>query len=282
MELEQMRQLDAIDRFGTMSAAAEHLHLTQPSLSRSMKRLEADLGQELFDRTGNRATLNEAGQIALGHAHALLAEERRLRDDFDELSRRQRTLKVASVAPAPVWHFTSLVVARFPGVILEPDLLTARQVEAALINREADFSITLHPLQLPGMTSVPLMTEDLYVSAPKDDPLAKRASVSFSELDGRTFLLYEQIGFWMDVHQQHLPHSQMILQKDRNVFMQLVRSTNLLCFTTNAPENAPASVDRVSVPIVDGDAHATFFLTAHADAPEQVLHIMDWVDEQQG
>ena len=53
MELEQLRQLVEIERLGTISAAAEKLHLTQPSLSRSMKRLETDLGQELFDRTRN-------------------------------------------------------------------------------------------------------------------------------------------------------------------------------------------------------------------------------------
>ena len=51
MELEQMRQLDAIARRGTISAAAEELHLSQPALSRSIRRLERELGQELFDRT---------------------------------------------------------------------------------------------------------------------------------------------------------------------------------------------------------------------------------------
>ena len=50
---------------GTISAAAEKLHLTQPSLSRSMKRLETDLGQELFDRTRNHVELNEAGRLAV-------------------------------------------------------------------------------------------------------------------------------------------------------------------------------------------------------------------------
>ena len=54
MELEQLRQLDAIARRGTMSAAARALHLSQPALSRSLARLEAELGQPLFDRLGRR------------------------------------------------------------------------------------------------------------------------------------------------------------------------------------------------------------------------------------
>lgn len=50
MELEQMRQLEAIERLGTVSAAAEELHISQPALSRSIQRLEAELGCTLFDR----------------------------------------------------------------------------------------------------------------------------------------------------------------------------------------------------------------------------------------
>lgn len=282
MELEQLRQLDAICRYGTMSAAAEHLHITQPSLSRSIKRLEADLGQPLFDRTGNSVTLNGAGQVALDHARAMLAEERRLRDDFDELARRQRTLKVLSVAPAPTWRFSALVVERFPGAILDPELVSMRVADGALLNQEADFSITLHPLQLPGMASTPLMTEDLSVSFPAGHPLAGRKAVSFAELDGETFLVYEQIGFWMDVARERLPHSQLIVQKDRTVFTQLVQGSDLLCFTTDAPENTSVANSRVRVPLVDGSAHATFFLNARADASERVLQIFDWVRSQAG
>lgn len=280
MELEQLRQLEAIDRYGTMSAAAEHLHITQPSLSRSVKRLEADLGQELFDRTGNRATMNDAGRLALENARVILADVRRMRDAFDELSRRQRTLKVSSVAPAPTWRLTALTVERFPGVILDPDLVTPQQADAALINREADFSITLHPLQLPGMVSIPLMTEDLYASVPADSEFAKKKTLSFAELDGQSFLVYEQIGFWMDMCNEQMPHAQVIVQKDRTVFTQLVKSTNLLCFTTDAPENAGTFDNRVRVPIIDGAAHATFFLNARTDATDQVNQIMDWVRQQ--
>lgn len=280
MELEQLRQLDAIERYGTISAAAEHLHITQPSLSRSIKRLEADLGQQLFDRTKNSVRFNDAGRVALEHAHAMLAEERRLRDDFDELARRQRTLKVFSVAPAPTWRLSALVVERFPGVILDPELVSIRQAQAALVNQDADFSITLRPLQLPGMTSVAIMTEDLALSAPASSPFAQRDTVSFADLDGEPFLVFEQIGFWMDACRDKLPHSQVIVQKDRMVFMQLVQSSDLLCFTTDAPENASVAANRVRVPIVDAEAHATFFLNARTDAPQQVARIMDWVRGQ--
>ena len=65
MELEQLRQLEAIARKGTLLSAAEELHISQSALSRSLRRLEDDLGQPLFDRTRNAMHINEAGYRAI-------------------------------------------------------------------------------------------------------------------------------------------------------------------------------------------------------------------------
>ena len=75
MEFEQLRQLIAVSEAGTMSGAAMATHITQPSLSRSMRRLEEELDCELFDRTRNSATLNGAGRVAVEHARDILAAE---------------------------------------------------------------------------------------------------------------------------------------------------------------------------------------------------------------
>ena len=94
MDLQQLRQLEEIARQGTMSAAARVLHLSQPALSRSLARLEAELGQPLFDRPGRRLVLNEAGRLALEHARAILREEQAMRAGLAELSQRTRALRV--------------------------------------------------------------------------------------------------------------------------------------------------------------------------------------------
>lgn len=280
MELEQLRQLTAVRDHGTISAAAEALHISQPALSRSLRRLEADLGQELFERTHNRARFNEAGELALTHADAVLAEVRRMREDFDELARRQRTLKVASVAPAPVWKLSALALERDPTTILDPQMTDARAAERALLNREATFAVTTSPVQPPNVVSRPLMTEDLYLSVPLTNPLATQPVVSFAQMDGQPFIVFEQVGSWMDVVRRDLPHSEVIVQRDRTVFMQLVGATELLGFTTDAPENAGIPEGRARIPIADADAHATFFLSVMADAPREVRALFDWVCEQ--
>ena len=200
-----------------------------------------------------------------------------MRDDFDALARRLRTLKVATVAPAPSWRLAALVVERYPGTILDPEILDPSRVDLALFSREADLAITLHPIQAPGMLSTPLMTEDLYLNAHLKHHLAKRRTVNFSDLDGESFLVFEQIGFWMEMCRRNLPGSQLIVQKDRTVFAQLVKSTELCSFSTDAPENLSLQADRIQVPIVDAEAHATFFLCVRQDATERAREIFGWV-----
>lgn len=69
-------------------------------------------------------------------------------------------------------------------------------------------------------------------------------------------------------------HSSKSVRDDRVVFSRPMNSMDILCFTTDAPENEGEVPGRVTVPIVDADAHATYFLVAPADAPQQVLDVL--------
>lgn len=280
VNLEQLIQLVEIERQGTISSAAERLHMTQPSLSRSMQRLEAELGQELFDRARNRARINDAGRIVAEHAREMLASEQRMRDALDELAKRRRTLRVGSVAPAPVWNLTARIVERFPGTILETDLLDEGEVEKRLFGRTIDLAVTRRPIALPTCACTPLMTESLSLFAPLTSRFAKLSSVGFSDIDGEAFLVFEDIGFWRDIHQRSMPHATIINQKDREVFFQLLRSSDLLAFTTDAVQGTTALPDRVAIPIRDASAHATFYLVTLRDASERIREIATAVREE--
>lgn len=279
MELEQLRQLDEIAQCGTLQAAAERLHLSQSALSRSLRRLEEDLGQPLFDRTKNSMHINAAGRLALDHARLILAEERRLRDDFDNLAKRERTIRVASVAPAPTWRLSSLVLEQYPTTIVEPDIAPEQDVESRLINGTCDLAITARQPTLPTLCSRRFMHEDLYANVPEGHVLHDRNEVTFAELDGLTFLVYGRIGFWHDIHTRMMPFAQFVVQPDRTIFLQQVRTSNLLTFTTNAPENTSRHESRRAIPITDPEAHVTFYLCMRADAPERVRTLFELVQE---
>ena len=275
LEIEQLAQLDAFERNQTLKGAALELHVSESSLSRSMKRLEADLGCTLFERTRNSMSLNAEGRIALDHARRVLADIERMRQEFDEIGRRTRTVTVASVAPAPTWFLSSRVLQQWPTMILEPDLVSVEEAEARLLRRECDLAVSIHELPASYAQSTFLMCEDLYANVPLDSDLADRDVLTFADLDGRTILVYEQIGFWRDVHRKMLPHANFVVQRDRTVFLQQVASSNFLSFTTKAPHNTSAHSSRRAIPITDDEAHATYWLGVRTDAPERIREIFE-------
>lgn len=285
MELEQLRQIDAVARTGTMSAAAAELHISQPALSRSIQRLEAEFGSPLFDREGRRVRLNEVGAVAVEWARQLLRDEALLREAVGAAAERAHALRVATVAPAPLWKLTGLAVERFPGETLTSDTLSQQEVERAVASGAADLGIVVGAADgtytpPPGVVPCSLMRESLSVTLPPNHPLAARRKVTFEELDGNTFLILEDIGFWRAYVDRCLPSSTFIEQRDRIVFAQLARSTPHCTFTTDAPYLEGPLPGRVVVPIDDERACASFYLIVRETAKGVPAALFCWVSER--
>ncbi len=100
-ELYQMEHLLAVAEYGTLSSAAEHLHISQPALSRSMQRLEAELQVTLFTRQKNKIELNESGRMAVDYARKIMEQAQDMIGRIRAFDRSQRTILVGSCAPAP-------------------------------------------------------------------------------------------------------------------------------------------------------------------------------------
>ena len=280
MNFDQLHQLNEVANLGTMSAAAESLHISQPALSRSLARLEDELGVKLFDRTGKSVALNQAGRTALEYVSAMLHEERLLRIAMDEIAHRAGTLIVGTVAPAPLWRLTALSVERFPERILSSRTMRQQDVERGVTNREIDLGIAHKPLAYPAVRCCHLMNEHLAVSVPAAHPFASRTSLTFADIDGEDFLLMGDIGFWRNLVDEKMPHATFVIQEDRTVFEQLSTTSSLLSFVTDAAYMAYAAradPRRVTVPLSDPEAHVSFYLLVHADGQHQAQELFDWV-----
>lgn len=281
MEFEQLRQLDAMERCATMTEAARRLHLSQPALSRSMQRLETEFGQPLFDREGRSMRLNDAGRVAVDWARQILRDERLMRDALDAVARRARTLRVGTVAPAPLWRLTSLMVERFPQETLTSESHAGNdQVVRGVIDGTFDLGIVTEPPDSALLSSCWIMDENLSVTLPPNHPLAARKAVTPVDLDGETFLLAGDIGFWRDGVDAALPHATFIEQRDREVFAQLVHTTPYCAFVTDAPFLQGEIAGRAVVPIDDALAHARFFLIVRKAATGLARDLFAWVQDR--
>ncbi len=279
MNFEQLRQLEAVAEFGTVSAAADELIMSQSALSRSLARLEKDLGIALFDRHGRSISLNRAGATALEYVHSILREERLMRSALSELAHRAQTLTVGTVAPAPLWRLTALAVERFPGLLLSSQTIGQSDVERRLISAEIDLAISSQPLHYPAIRSHPLMSERLSVRVPESHRLAAKEALTRDDLDGETFLLYAGVGFWRERVQSALPHSTLIMQEDFSVFQQLVPTSGVLSFTTDAAFLTDTA-SGVVLPLADEIAHATYHLLVRRDGPHDATQLFQWVTSQ--
>ena len=90
MELMQLKYFKTVARTGKIAAAARELFLSPPALSTSIARLEKELGTPLFDRTGNRITLNAQGEIFLRHVNEVFDSLERAKTELHHSLRRQQ------------------------------------------------------------------------------------------------------------------------------------------------------------------------------------------------
>ena len=122
IELYELRQLAAFAEAGTLSEAAEVLHLSQPALSRNMKKLEEDLGISLFERSKNKLELNKNGEYALKLARKLLDDADSFITRVRDFERKSRTITLGICAPAPVWTLAPMIANLFPGMSLQTEM----------------------------------------------------------------------------------------------------------------------------------------------------------------
>lgn len=260
IELYQLEQLYTVAQCGTLSGAAEQLHISQPALTRSMQKLENELQISLFERTKNKMTLNRNGELAVEYARRILDQSQEMVTQLRAFDRRQRTIHVGTCAPAPLWELLPALSSSFPDMTISSEIKEAPELLQGLQNDEYTMIVLQTPVEGDSLCCLHWGDEQLHFSLPADHPLADRESLSFQDLDGETMLIYSQIGFWHDVHARMMPNTRFLFQPERSVFMELLRASTLPAFCTNLsvkkdglPEN------RTAVPIRDAEATVSFY-----------------------
>ena len=174
MELRQLRYVEAVDRHRHFTRAAEELHVAQPALSHQIRRLEAELGTELFERTSRSVVTTEAGEAVAARARTVLAEVDGVRGEIDELNGLIRgRISIGALLPAGAIDMPSLV-GRFseahPGIDIDLHEGTAGDMLRYLAEDEvhAAFSLLAGPLP-EGLAGERLSEDELVAAFPPGD-----------------------------------------------------------------------------------------------------------------
>jgi LysR family transcriptional regulator, hydrogen peroxide-inducible genes activator len=195
MELQQLRYFCAIADTGNFSRAALQTHVSQPSLSQQIRKLEDELGTRLFDRLGRTVRLTELGRAFLPRARAVLHDLEAARSDVVERKTSISGPVSVGVIPTIAPYFLPPILATFSRKYPEAHVSVTEEITQPLLERlragTMDLAIVALPVQARGheFQTFPLLVEKLYAVLPKQHALAKRHAVSLDELQDDPFLL---------------------------------------------------------------------------------------------
>lgn len=193
MELSQLQYFRVTAQLEHFTRAAEQLHITQPSLSKAIANLEAELGAPLFDREGKHVRLNAYGRAFLEEAEQILSQTEEAAFRIRDMRQGDRgQVRIGSsfpvTPPSPVYYYQYEFFLTHPNVALFLHVHAAERIEPLLEERQLDFGVSLTPAARPGLVSEPLYTDKLGVIVGPEHPLAGRESVWLEELKEERFL----------------------------------------------------------------------------------------------
>ncbi len=185
--LQQLQAFATVVATGSLGRAADTLHVTQPALSRAIRRLEAQVGAPLFERHAKGMHLTPIGATLLPHAELLLGEAAQAREEVDAMRGLARgTIRcgtVASIASRVLPSAVSDVLARWPNLQVEIIEGVWDRLADALVRREIDLALSLAVPDTDDIVSLgDCRWEDAsYVVAAPDHPLRAQAGLTLAD-----------------------------------------------------------------------------------------------------
>ncbi|SMC48749.1 LysR family transcriptional regulator [Kibdelosporangium aridum] len=196
MDLLALRYFQTVARLEHVGKAADQLRVAQPSLSRTLARLENDLGAPLFDRRGRRIRLNSFGVAFLHRVDRALAELDDAKQELaDAVGLERGTVALAAETLIPLVEPLRSFLADHPSVDVRLLQSSAAAMAEQLRTGEVDLCVASQPLNGPGVQCRVLLDEPVLVCVPIGHRLADRGRVSIQDLAGEPFLTTRP-GYW--------------------------------------------------------------------------------------
>jgi DNA-binding transcriptional LysR family regulator len=194
MELHHLRYFEAVARLGHVTRAAHELHIAQPSLSKQIQALEAELDVALFDRVGRRVELTEAGRLLLPYARRIVREVEDARRALQQWGSLEHGHVAIGAPPTVGAHVLPQALAtfhqRYPGIELR--LLEMGAARLAALLEEGGIDLAVISVPFPDLASAELLTEELVVAVAEAHPLAQQRAVRSAELAQEQFIMFPE------------------------------------------------------------------------------------------
>lgn len=193
MDINQLEVLVTVAREKSFSRAAEVLDRTQPAVSQAIRRLETEVGEQLFDRSSKDGTLTFAGEVLLDYARQML----NLRHTAQNALAEMRELHSGKVTISANEHtvFALLPVIsefrkRHPLIKIEVRRGVASRIPKEITAREVELGVISFKPSDESVKSVPMFADELQLIVSPQHRLASKTAVSVTELGGEIFVAH--------------------------------------------------------------------------------------------
>ena len=197
MEIHQLRYFAAVADEGSFSRAAAREHVAQPSLSQQIQKLEAELGEKLFDRLPKSVVLTEAGSCLRGFARKILiniADARRCVDDLKrDITGRLVVGAIPTISPYVLPDLIAKFQQRHPKVVVEILEDTTESLALRLEDGTLDAAIMSNCDESLTLQRHSLGKEELLLLLPAGHRLAKKKKIKWSDLKSQKFLILQEM-----------------------------------------------------------------------------------------
>ncbi len=194
MELEQLRHFLKVADLGNFTRAAPAVGLSQPALSRSIARLEEELGQPVFERQARQVTLTDAGRSLHARAQQIvaLADDARAEICDDGRTGRVRVGAIPTIAPFFLPRFLRDFRRGFPRATVVVEEQTTDRLLHGLADGAIDLALLVRPVEAKYLRVEDLFEEELLLVLSPDHPLCRKRRVSLADIEPLPFVLLNE------------------------------------------------------------------------------------------
>ncbi|OKL36066.1 LysR family transcriptional regulator [Domibacillus mangrovi] len=198
MDFRQMRYFVAVVNEKNFSKAAEKLHLSQPSLSNAIMKLENEIGFPLLERNTRSLRLTDSGEVIYKRSVEFLKQYDRLQKEMEEIQEiGNGKLSIGMIESSK--HWMPKVILQFkrsyPSVQIQlSEVLGGEEVQKSLLDYETHVVITNQPIVHQDVNTIPIYQERLVLLLHEKNPLGEKKIISMKDLENEAFII-STIGF---------------------------------------------------------------------------------------
>lgn len=221
IDRQHLRIVKAIETYGTVTQAANSLHVTQSALSHAMKKLEQTYEVTLWEKEGRQLRLTQAGQSVLGLAHRILPQFEHTEAQLARFSQGKQGILRIGMECHPCFEWLLKVVAPFLKAFPDVDVDVMRAFSfgglQALHGYDIDILLTPDPLKLDTIVYTPIFDYEQVLVMHESHPLAQQAFISPQDLVKETLITYPVELSRLDIFTQFLTPANCTVRQHKKI-----------------------------------------------------------------